>query len=105
MDKKRALICSIILYVIGIVALIAYLIGSVILKTFPANLNTYLPIWFVMFFIGGAIMTVVYVRQKREAAQAANRAYQKRKRKNGKKSSKNGLPISNRILKTQNYLT
>lgn len=79
MDKKRALICSIILYAIGVVEFIIYLVGSVILKALPSKFNTLLPIGFVMFFIFGAIMTVVWLRfRKQEKAQAARRAYEKK---------------------------
>ena len=66
MDKKRALICSIILYAIGIVTLIIYLVGSVILKTFPSKFNTLLPISFTMFFIAGIMMTVLYFLLKKQ---------------------------------------
>lgn len=78
MDKKRALICSIILYVIGFVSLIIYLVGSVILKTFPPQFNTFLPILFIMFFLGGAIMTAVYLQlKKREKTTTTQCAYVK----------------------------
>lgn len=66
MNKKRALICSIILYSIGIVTLVLYLVGSIILKTLPSKFNTLLPILFAMFFLGGAIMTAVWLQLKKQ---------------------------------------
>ena len=70
LDKKRALICSIILYAIGIVTLIIYLVGSVILKTFPSKFNTLLPILFTMFFLAGTMMTGLCLLLKKQEKEA-----------------------------------
>lgn len=78
MDKKRALICSIILYAIGIVTLIIYLVGSVILKTFPPKYHILLPILFSMFFIAGIMMTgLCLLLKKQEKTTTAKYAYVK----------------------------
>ena len=67
-DKKRALICSIILYSIGTIALLTYLVGVVALDAFPYNYRFILPIWFIIFYGGALIMTVVFFRLKKKEA-------------------------------------
>lgn len=78
MDKKRALICSVTLYTVGTLTLAVYLVGAVILKAIPAKFNTFLPILFVMFYLGGVTMTFVYLRlRKLEKTATSRRVYAK----------------------------
>lgn len=66
LDKKRALICSIILFSIGVVGLVVYLVGVVALNAFPARFGILLPIQFVIFLLCSAIMTLIYFRLKKQ---------------------------------------
>lgn len=76
MDKKRALICAILLYSIGTIALLAYLIGVVALNAFPYDFRFTLPIWFIMFYGGAFIMTGVYLKKRK--AEKSSAAYPRR---------------------------
>ena len=75
-NKKRALICSIILYAIGTVALITYLIGSVILNTLPLRLATGFLIIFIEAYIVAIVMTVIYFRLKKKENSVSQNADQ-----------------------------
>lgn len=67
-DKKRALICSILLYSLGTIAIITYIIGSVILDAFPQRIAIFFPIFFAEAYFTAIVMTVVFFRLKKKEA-------------------------------------
>ena len=107
MDKKRALICAILLCTIGTIALLAYLIGVVALDAFPFEFHYTLPIWFIMFYGGALIPTRIYFKRKKEekTTPAASRRAEKAKPEYGEKEFNEWLKNFEPFTKTGARLT